>query len=363
MISVDIADYKTFEEITSLAEPSLKEYKTTDYIEHYIKNLNIKDYKRLETGLFGTINVGSQKTTAIRADIDALPCGDGTFKHLCGHNLHTTALLITLRLITQNKTRPKSNLRFIFQPAEEIISGANIMINAGCMDGVDEIYALHVDPETEFAVAGLKNGAVMAGSSHFNINLHARGTHAAYPHKGDDIIVALTSLIQNAQTIVSRKINPIIPSVLSFGKIRAGSAANILPEFAEISGTFRYIDEPTKEKIIFELETLLSSIKLFYGINYTLDISQGTHPVINSKELIEKTITIFQKKGIPYSENTPLSMGGEDFCFYSKYAPSLFIRLGIKKEGIYPLHNPNFVVPKDILEKAVNLWKAIIEDE
>ncbi len=354
-------DLKTLEDITSLAEPSLQEYNTTNYIEDFLKKQKILSYKRLKTGLFGDINVGLNNTIAIRADIDALPSGDGKYKHLCGHNLHTAALLTTLKLISIGKITPKSNLRFIFQPAEEIISGAKIIIENGGMEGVAEIYGFHVDPDTEFGVAGVRDGAVMAGSTHFKIDLFGKGTHAAYPHKGDDLVVALSSFILNCQTIISRKINPIIPSVLSFGKLSCGTAANILPDKAEILGTFRYIDDNTKNLIINELEKNLKSTTLNFNITYNIDISDGTYPVINDPNLVKKTTEIFKNIDIPFTKDTNLSMGGEDFCYYGKYAPSLFIRLGIKKDGIFPLHNPNFFVPEGTLEKAVNIWKAILE--
>lgn len=354
-------DLKTLEEITLLAEPSLQEYNTTNYIENFLKRHKITNYKRLKTGLFGDINIGSDTTIAIRADIDALPSGDGTYKHLCGHNLHTTALLLTLKLITTGQISPKSNLRFIFQPAEEIISGAKIVIESGGMDSVSEIYGLHVDPDTEFGVAGVRDGAVMAGSAHFKIDLLGKGTHAAYPHKGDDLVVALSSFILNCQTIVSRKINPIIPSVLSFGKVSCGTAANILPDKAEVLGTFRYINDETKNLFIQELEKNLKATSTNFNINYKLEISDGTYPVINDTNLVKKIIGILENSNIPYTKDTNLSMGGEDFCFYGKYSPSLFIRLGIKKEGVSPLHNPNFFVPEGILEKAIMIWKAILE--
>ncbi|MGB9731603.1 MULTISPECIES: M20 metallopeptidase family protein [Calditerrivibrio] len=363
MTLIDQYDLKTFEDISSLAEPSMKEFKTTDYIETFLKKYGITTYKRLSTGLFGDIDQKSNKTIAIRADIDALPCGDGSCKHLCGHNLHSTALLTVLRQISEGKIKPKQNLRFIFQPAEEIISGAKMVIKHGGMRGVDEIYALHVDPDTEFGIAGIKNGAVMAGSTHFKISISGKGTHAAYPHKGNDIVVAISSFIMNSQTIVSRKINPIIPSVLSFGKVSCGTAANILPDKAEILGTFRYICDDTKKIIADELEKNLSSMKCNFDVDYNLEISDGTFPVVNDRNLIDKTIQIFQKSSIDFTTDTNLSMGGEDFCFYGKIAPSLFIRLGIKKDGVYPLHNPNFFIPEGTLEKAVNIWKVILENE
>jgi len=203
----------------------------------------------------------------------------------------------------------------------------------------------------------------MAGSTHFKIFFSGRGTHAAYSHRGDDLIVAMASFIINCQTIISRKINPIIPAVLSFGKVQAGTAANILPDKAEIMGTFRYIDENTKDIITREIKSYLEATEAMYKIKSIIEISEGTFPVINNEKLIIKTIKKFEKHNIQFSRDTKLSMGGEDFCFYSKIVPALFIRLGIKKDNINPLHSPNFFVPEGTLENAVNIWKAILEDE
>lgn len=362
---MDNYEQNYFRDISKLAEPSFKEFKTTNYIKSTLEKLGVKEYRKFETGLFGTINVGSKRTIAIRADIDALPYDlkKNRFKHLCGHNLHTSALLSIIHKISIGEIKPKSNLRFIFQPAEEVISGAKFMIEQGCMEKVDEIYALHVDPEIEFGIVGIKTGAVMAGSTHFNIKLLGKGTHAAYPHKGNDLIVSASQFILSSQTIVSRKIDPVKPAVLSFGKIEGGTAANILPHTLTIDGTYRYIDDETKKILEDALTTNLQALSKQFDIRYKLSINDGTYPVINDNKLIKKVKDIFLINSIKLDENTKLSMGGEDFCFYGKYAPSLFLRLGIRKGVTYPLHHPKFSVPIDALLPAIKIWRAILENE
>ncbi|MCA1927958.1 MAG: M20 family metallopeptidase [Calditerrivibrio sp.] len=365
MSLVDLELNNIFSSITDLAEPSFKEYETTNYIDNYLKKIGFSDYKRYDTGIYGTINLGKKETVAIRADIDALPYDltRNIYKHLCGHNLHLSALLSTLVLISRNVIKPKVNLRYIFQPAEEIISGANFMIKNGCMKGVKKIYALHVDPEVEFGTIGLKDGPIMAGSKHFKITFNGKGTHAAYPHKGSDLIVASSIFITNVQTIVSRKINPIKSAVISFGKIEGGTAANILPPNLTILGTFRFLDNETRDVIEKSLKLYLKSISKQFDIIANIEISEGTYPVINDANLVKKLKEICKRENINYSTEIPTSMGGEDFCFYSKYAPSLFMRLGIKTKDTFPLHNPNFFIPEGTLENGVRLWKGVLENE
>lgn len=365
MSLVDEEINNIFSCITDIAEPSFKEYETTAYIDNYLKNIGLCDYKRFDTGIYGTINAGKKETVAIRADIDALPydLSKNLYKHLCGHNLHSSVLLATLLLIKRDIIKPKVNLRYIFQPAEEIISGANFMIKNGCMEGVKKIYALHVDPEVDFGTIGLKDGPIMAGSKHFKITFSGKGTHAAYPHKGNDLIVASSVFISNVQTIVSRKINPVKSAVISFGKIEGGSAANILPSELTILGTFRFLDNDTKKIIEKSLKLYLASISKQFDIAAHIEISEGTYPVINDSDLVKRVIEICKKENINYSTEIATSMGGEDFCFYSRYTPSLFIRLGIGTKDTFPLHNPNFFIPKGTLENGIKLWKGILENE
>ncbi|MGA1846685.1 M20 metallopeptidase family protein [Deferribacter abyssi] len=357
--------YKVLHDLESLAEPSFKEYKTTDYIIRFLKNINIGIDKRLKTGCFGTINFNAKKTVAIRADIDALPINTEKTecRHLCGHHLHTTALLFTLYEIVNKKIKLNVNLRYIFQPAEEIVSGAKVIIGEGGLDGVDEIYGLHVDPDIELGVMGIKPGELMAGSNHFEVDFKGKSTHGAYPHLGNDLIVAAADFINMAQKIVSRKIDPLKEKLITFGKIEGGTAGNILSDRLKILGTFRYFDKELKSFLMDELKKCAESVSRFYDIKIDVDIKEGTPPVINDEILTNNIQKICDKNGIRYVSDIQKSMGGEDFSLYQERIPGLFVRLGIKEsDEIIPLHNINFKVPDRVIDYAVNFWLVLLKN-
>lgn len=357
-------NYEILHDLENLAEVSFNEFKTTEYIKNFLNNNGIKIDKVLKTGCFGTIDFGKSKTVAIRADIDALPINaDKTeAKHLCGHHLHTSALLLILQKIVKGKIAPDVNIRYIFQPAEEIVSGARIIIDNGGLEGVDEIYGIHVDPEIELGTYGIKPGELMAGSNHFHITLSGKGTHGAYPHLGNDLIVAAADLINMAQKIVSRKINPLYESLITFGKIEGGTAGNILPSELRIDGTFRYFKGELLEFLKSELKNCCKSIEEFYNIKIDLVIEDGTPPVINDEDLSLKMIDLLKNNGEKIVKNIPKSMGGEDFALYQKIVPGVFVRVGIKEgEEVVPLHNINFKVPDKALDCAVKFWEILLK--
>ncbi|MGA1861312.1 M20 family metallopeptidase [Deferribacter thermophilus] len=358
-------NYEILHDLENLAEVSFNEFKTTEYIKNFLNNNGIKIDKVLKTGCFGTIDFGKSKTVAIRADIDALPVNaeKTEAKHLCGHHLHTSALLLVLKKISTGEIKPNVNIRYIFQPAEEIISGAKLIIQEGGLDGVSEIYGIHVDPEIELGAYGIKPGELMAGSNHFHIILTGKGTHGAYPHMGNDLIVAAADLINLAQKIVSRKINPLYESLITFGKIEGGTAGNILPSELRIDGTFRYFKNELLEFLKSELKNCCKSIEEFYKIKIDLVIEDGTPPVINDEGLSLKMIDLFENNGEKVFKNIPKTMGGEDFALYQRLIPGVFARVGIKEGGkVVPLHNINFKVPDRALDSAVRFWEILLNN-
>jgi amidohydrolase len=353
----------TLKVLEELAEPSFKEFKTTEYIVSELTSAGVFEFTNLKTGCFGTIDSGKDKTIAIRADIDALPFNDekSVYRHLCGHHFHTAALLETIKIIKKENISIGTNLRFIFQPAEEVVSGARFMIENGCMDDVAEIYGLHVDPELYMGEIYIEPVSVMAGARHFDIEITGKSTHAAYPHQGVDTIVAASNFITGAQSIVSRMVDPLKNAVLTFGAISGGSACNIIPEFVKIKGTFRFFDEEVNHIIESKLKKLLDSVDVFFGTKSRIDIDDGTKPVTNDKNLSCKIKNILSNDRFTFYPSQHLSMGGEDFCFYNEFAPALFIKFGIRRsQEIVSIHNKNFCVTVEPLYEAVYLWLKIL---
>ncbi len=356
---------RLFHQFEEIAEPSFKEFKTTELIAETLKRYEINNFNKFDTGLFGTLNFNGEKTVAVRADIDALPANPEktVYKHLCGHHLHITSLLAALCKISKGKKQLNSNIRFIFQPAEENVMGADFIIEKGALENVDEIYALHVDPELEIGTFSVKEGELMAGARHLKISFSGKGTHAAYPHFGSDLILAVSDFIVRCQSIISRKINPTEKAVLSFGKFIGGSIGNVLPDKVELEGTFRFFNNDINEKIELELNKLLESICSYYDLEYSMNISKGTPPLINKAELIPGLIKALEKSKLKPVNDTRISMGGEDFASYLEKINGLFIRLGIKNsDKIIPLHNQDFKVDDSVLPYAIDFWENLMSN-
>jgi amidohydrolase len=306
------------EDLGRIAEPSFKEFETTKYIVNYLHENNIPVDKVFATGCFGTIDCGAEKTIALRADIDALPINsEGTeFKHLCGHHAHTSMLLLALQYLVQHKDEMKVNVRYLFQPAEEIIRGAVFMLNEGCLDGCAEVYGVHVDPHQKLGDILLKSGEFMAGAVMFNIRFSGNSTHAAYPHTGDDVLVAATDYVNLCQKIITRFKNPVKKAVLSFSQITGGQAYNILAEELLIKGTYRYFDAEVKELIEQKMGAIADAIKLIYGVDVAVSFAEGTLPLHNHPGLTERLKEIFTGTDLHVNSDLDPAMGGEYFSFY-----------------------------------------------
>ena len=354
---------KTLKELEKIAEPSFNEIKTTQYIVSFLKKHNIPIDKILKTGCFGTIEAGKEKTIALRADIDALPIDNSgkNFAHLCGHHGHTAALLHTLKQAVLQKEKLNHNIRYIFQPAEEIGTGALFLIKEGAIYNVDEIYALHGDPNYSLGEIAIKQGELMAGSSLFKIEISGSSTHAAFPHKGNDVIIAAAEYMNICQKIISRFQNPVDEGVISFCKINGGTAANILPENVLLEGTFRFFSEATKRIIKNNMIKGLKLIEDFYNVTGKISFSHGTLPLVNDNGLCSKLIKIFSKSGITIKKDYEKMMGSEDFSYFLEKIPGVYIKAGIAVTEDYPpLHNKNFYLTSDAVLSFINIFSEII---
>jgi len=356
---------KVLHDLEKIPEPSFKEYKTTEYIVNYFNKNGVKDIRVTEPGCFFHLDFGSSKTVALRADIDALPLDSSgeNYKHICGHHLHTAALLFLVKILFDKKIRPKVNLRIIFQPAEENISGANFMIKKGAMEDVDEVFGIHVDPELDKGVVGLKTGNMMAGANFFDVTIKGDSTHAAYPHKGSDVVVAASDFVCRLQNIVSRKVDPIQNALVSVGKMQAGDIANVLPEKASLAGTFRFFDEEAAAVINDHLRLLAESISLFHNVYTYVDIHEGISPVHNdkflSKEIGGRLNRVLEK--LEFIDDDRLSLTGEDFACYQQMTPGIFFKIGTRtNQNNAPLHNRNFSLSDESAVDAVYFWLYLV---
>ena len=351
------------EDLNKIAEPSFKEFKTTRYILNFLHENNIPLDKSFATGCFGTIDCGAKRTIALRADIDALPTNPERtkFKHLCGHHSHTSMLLLALKYLVQHQDQLKVNIRYIFQPAEELGSGALFMLKEGCLEGCSEVYGVHVDPHQHLGDILLKPGEFMAGAVMFDIKFSGNSTHAAYPHTGDDVLAAATDYVNLCQKIITRFKNPIKKAVLSFAQISGGQAFNILAEELSMQGTYRYFDAEVKELIEQKMRAIGDAIKLIYGVDVAISTVEGTVPLHNHPELTAKLTEIFSGSEVHVNTELDPMMGGEDFSFYLEECPGVFVKLGVAGEsGHPPLHNKDFFVPVEAVLLGTMFWVELV---
>jgi amidohydrolase len=358
-------------------ELSAKEYNTAKFIEEKLREFKIP-YKRLaKTGVVATLkgNLSQKKTIALRADIDALPiseANDISYKsvndgimHACGHDCHIAIMLGAAKLL--NKKNLKGNVKFIFQPAEEIAGGAKKMIKAGVLQNPkpDIILGAHVCPWIKSGKVGIKYGAMMAAVDKFSARIKGRIAHGAYPHLGKDAITAAAHFITNIQTIVSREIDPVDNAVITIGKINGGTAYNIICDDVSIVGTVRSVNEKTRRAIKKSILNKLSGLEPSFGVKCKIVYESYDAPLINSKEITEichnSANEFFGKDNVVVIENP--SMGGEDFASYLEEIPGNFIYIGSSKDArtSYTWHHCNFNIDEKVLAKAAKYIAYIVE--
>lgn len=309
-------------------------------------------------------------TIALRADMDALPileCGNKEYSstisghmHACGHDVHTAILLGVAKTISENRDSLPCNVRLLFQPAEETTGGALPMIEDGCLEGVDAIFGLHVDPTIECGVVGIKYGAYCASSTDVIIEVEGKSCHGAYPSQGIDAIVATCGIVTNLQSVISRNIDSRDSAVLSFGKIIGGEKENIVAQNVRVSGTLRTLSPEIKNKVKERVKEMVEFTAKGYGASGKVTYRDSYTALINHDEYIdivkENGKELLGDSGIYVK--TLANMGVEDFAYFVEKVPGAFFNLGVgnKKKGITaPLHNNKFDIDEDSLKIGVTL--------
>lgn len=309
-------------------------------------------------------------TIALRADMDALPileCGNKEYSstisghmHACGHDVHTAILLGVAKTISENRDSLPCNVRLLFQPAEETTGGALPMIEDGCLEGVDAIFGLHVDPTIECGVIGIKYGAYCASSTDVIIEVEGKSCHGAYPSQGIDAIVATCGIVTNLQSVISRNIDSRDSAVLSFGKIIGGEKENIVAQNVRVSGTLRTLSPEIKNKVKERVKEMVEFTAKGYGATGKVTYKDSYTALINHDEYID----IVKENGKELLGDNGIyvkalaNMGVEDFAYFVEKVPGAFFNLGVgnKKKGITaPLHNDKFDIDEDSLKTGVAL--------
>lgn len=343
-------------------ELSWCEQRTAQRVGEALDALGISYRKVGETGLVADLpGPDGVPRVALRADMDALPISEETglpfasvhegVMHACGHDGHTSMLLGAAELLVGEQL--SAPVRLIFQPAEEVGSGARRMIERGALDGVALIFGGHIDPRYATGQLVITEGVVNASADGFRIRVVGHGAHAARPHEGIDAIVAGSYLVTEMQAIVSRELNPAQLGVISVGRFAAGSAANVIADRAELEGTVRAHDPAVRAELLASLRRVVDACAVLHRVRMELDIGEGTPPVRNDGDMIslarEAAVGVVGEAAI--CELADANMGGEDFGCYLERIPGCFIRFGARAPGAtsVPAHSSRFTFDENVL--------------
>ena len=323
---------------------------TAGYVISYLKPLGLELHTEIaRSGVVAILKGGLPGSCVmLRADMDALPleeCTDLEFKskipgrmHACGHDGHTAILLITAKILSRKAHCIQGCVKFVFQPAEESGHGAREMIKDECCNPlsscpvVNEVYGLHLATDLPIGDYKLSPGYITANSDKFTITVRGKGGHASTPHEIIDPIVCASYLILSLQSVISRSVDPVQPSVLSITMINAGNAKNVVPNQCEIQGTVRTKSKEMKEFVKNRMSEICSGIGCAQGCRVELDYVNGYPAVFNDLECTEKAKKAMESFSKGKCHITQ-SMGGEDFAYFTNEKPGCYVFIGAKIEG------------------------------
>lgn len=359
-------------------ELSFEEFETTKRVAQELKAMGIEVQVRPEgTGLIGVVK-GNRPgpCVALRADMDALNIDEKTNlpyastcpgkMHACGHDAHTAMLLGAAKLIAKRKEDFAGSIILLFQPAEELGKGAPAMIEFGdWFEKVDVFFGTHVQSELPKKKVDVSAGARTASADGFKIHIKGRGGHGAHPEATVDAVVVGAAFVSALQTVVSRNYSPIEDIALTVGSFHAGSRFNIIAEEAFLEGTVRYFSKEVGETIEENIRRILDGVCATYGAEATMEYEYILGSVINDEKEVERTRRlvrdIFGEDALVERER---STGGEDFSFYIKDKPGVFVNIGVwdEEKPCYPHHNEHFVIDDEILGEGAALYAAFAFD-
>ncbi|MFN3839132.1 MAG: M20 family metallopeptidase [Cyclobacteriaceae bacterium] len=363
-------------------ELSYQEFETAAYVSAQLNALGLNPYSLASTGIVAEITGKNpnRKTVALRADMDALPIQEANevpykskkkgVMHACGHDVHTASLLGTAKILSAVKNQFEGTVRLIFQPGEEKNpGGASLMIQEGVLKNPAPVSIIgqHVFPLLPAGKIGFREGRYMASSDEIYLNVIGKGGHGAAPELAIDPVVISSHLIIALQQIISRNASPKQPSVLTFGKIMANGATNIIPNEVSIAGTFRTLDERWREEALNKIKTMATKLAESMGAKCEVTISRGYPCLENNAELTSRIRKAAEEYvGKENIVDLDITMGSEDFAYYSHSIPASFYRLGTRNEakGITSyVHTPTFDIDEDALTIGPGLmaWLAITE--
>lgn len=358
-------------------ELAFQEVRTAGIVARELSQLGLEVATGIaETGVVALLE-GSQPgpVALVRFDMDALPIREETgaeyaskndgIMHACGHDGHVAIGLTVAKMLTEQRDALHGTVKFVFQPAEEGMGGAERMIQAGILDepNVDFCLALHVWNEQPLGWVGVKAGPLMAGADMFEVTIEGKGGHGALPNNTVDPVIAAAHIVTALQTIVSRNISPLETAVVSVGKMQAGNAFNVIPQYAELSGTFRTYKPEVREKLISRFQELVQGVAGSFGCTARIQVTRLTPAVINDAKITAAALSAV--KNIPglRVDTEYQTMVSEDMAFMMEKAPGCYMLVGsanAEKNLVFGHHHPKFDFDEAVLPNAVVVMTAAV---
>jgi amidohydrolase len=361
----------TRRDLHRIPETGYTEKKTSAYVADYLTKEGLDVQTEIaQYGVVGLMDTGKPgPTLMIRADMDALPLKEDTglsfasehegAMHACGHDSHMAMVLGAATVFKKIKNELSGKIKFLFQPAEEGPGGAKPMIDAGVMENpkVDYSIGCHVWPQLPEGTIGVRSGPFMAAMDRFDIKIFGKGGHGAMPHLCVDALEVGTQVVNALQRIVSRHMDPLEPTVVTIGSFHAGTAFNIIPGEAELSGTTRSFDLNFWKSSQERIEKIIRGVCDSMGADYELNFAFAYPPTINDEFMADVVgrcaAMVVGKESVLVPDKI---MGGEDFSFYAQKSKGCFIFLGVGREGGAPVHNPKFDFKEDLMLLGVETY-------
>lgn len=362
-------------------ELSFEEEQTAAYIRSFLEDHQIPYTSGWGGhGIIATLYGGQAgPRRAFRADIDALPIQEENDKpyasqhpgkmHACGHDVHSSSMMGAILILKELSDKWSGSIDFVFQPGEEKHpGGASLMLNEGAFGASypEFILGQHVYPSMEVGKVGYRSGQYMASADELYITVRGKGGHAATPHHAIDTILVAAHIVTALQQVISRKVDPISPSVLTIGKINStGGATNIIPEEVKMEGTFRAMDEKWRYEAHKHIKNICEGTAAAMGASCEVYISVGYPSLINDDKVTDVVADKMRAYlGEEMVEELPIRLAAEDFSYYTQVMPACFYRLGTgnKARGITSaVHTPTFDIDEDALEVGSGLaaWLLI----
>ena len=361
-----------FFQLHQTPELGRREYQTARLVRERLSALGILWRPCADTGTVGLLEgKHPHRSIALRADMDALPLQEETglpyasrvdgVMHACGHDFHVAALLGAAELLARHRERLDGTVKFFFQPDEEGQGGAERMIREGCMENppVEAVFACHTDSTLPVGCAAFPEGFHGAASAPFTITLRGTAAHGAKPHRGSDVIVAGSQLVMALQTLVSRRISPTCPAVVTVGSFHGGNAPNALPETAVLCGILRTADDATRQYGKEALRSIACGIAAAMGVTAEVDIADSYPACQNDPAMTRLAKAAAEKLGV-MAATIEQGMGTDDFGCFTRRAAGCYWNIGVG-EG-HGNHSPRFIADPAALPLAAAIHTRTVWD-